>query len=58
MIIELEKLDKVSPERVDLVEECLTHIGRLDLAKKVAAYKMPGETAFYSHFLILNGPNL
>lgn len=43
MIIELEKLDIVSPGRVDLVEECLRNIGRVDLAKKVTAYKMSGE---------------
>lgn len=43
MVIELEKLDKVSSERVELVEECLANIGRLDLAKKVSAYKMTGE---------------
>uniref|UniRef100_A0AAQ4QK53 CASP8 and FADD-like apoptosis regulator n=1 Tax=Gasterosteus aculeatus aculeatus TaxID=481459 RepID=A0AAQ4QK53_GASAC len=40
VIIELEKLDIVSPGRVDLVEECLRNIGRVDLAKKVTAYKM------------------
>lgn len=43
MIIELEKLDEISPERLDIVEECLINIGRVDLAKKVAAYKMSGE---------------
>ncbi|XP_040003687.1 CASP8 and FADD-like apoptosis regulator [Xiphias gladius] len=40
LIIELEKVDLVSPERVDLVEECFINIGRVDLAKKVAAFKM------------------
>ncbi|KAM6955343.1 CASP8 and FADD-like apoptosis regulator [Lycodopsis pacificus] len=40
VIIELEKLDIVSPERVDFVEECFKNIGRVDLAKKVTAYKM------------------
>lgn len=40
VIIELEKLDIVSPERVDFVEERLKDIGRLDLAKKVKAYRM------------------
>ncbi|XP_074550410.1 CASP8 and FADD-like apoptosis regulator isoform X3 [Halichoeres trimaculatus] len=39
VIIELEKLDKVSPERVDFVEECLRSISRVDLAKKVIKYK-------------------
>ncbi|XP_035532196.1 CASP8 and FADD-like apoptosis regulator isoform X1 [Morone saxatilis] len=40
VIIELEKLDKVSPERVDFVQECLMNVDRVDLAKKVAAYKV------------------
>ncbi|XP_049450763.1 CASP8 and FADD-like apoptosis regulator [Epinephelus fuscoguttatus] len=40
VIIELEKLDKVSPERVDVIEQCLRDIDRVDLAKKVTAYKM------------------
>lgn len=43
VVIELEKLDLVSPQRVDLVEECLQGIGRWDLATKVSAYKSPGE---------------
>ncbi|XP_073330105.1 CASP8 and FADD-like apoptosis regulator isoform X1 [Pagrus major] len=45
LIIELEKLDVVSPESVDAVEECLINIGRLDLAKKVSAYKTPVVTS-------------
>ncbi|XP_047225739.1 CASP8 and FADD-like apoptosis regulator isoform X2 [Girardinichthys multiradiatus] len=44
VVIELEKLDSVSPERVEIVEECLHHIGRLDLVKKVTAYKMSVQT--------------
>uniref|UniRef100_A0A3B3B6M2 CASP8 and FADD like apoptosis regulator n=1 Tax=Oryzias melastigma TaxID=30732 RepID=A0A3B3B6M2_ORYME len=39
IIVELEKLDLVSPERVDMVEECLRNICRIDLAKKVSTYK-------------------
>ncbi|KAM6934049.1 CASP8 and FADD-like apoptosis regulator [Xenentodon cancila] len=39
VLIELEKLDSVSPERVDIVEKCLKDIGRVDLAKKVTAYR-------------------
>uniref|UniRef100_A0A3P9NZH9 CASP8 and FADD like apoptosis regulator n=1 Tax=Poecilia reticulata TaxID=8081 RepID=A0A3P9NZH9_POERE len=35
VMIELEKLDLVSPERVELVEDCLRNIGRLDLARTV-----------------------
>ncbi|TKS67318.1 CASP8 and FADD-like apoptosis regulator [Collichthys lucidus] len=40
LLIELEKLDLVSPERVDFLEECLRNIDRIDLAKKVTAYKL------------------
>lgn len=46
MIAELEKLDMVSSDSVNLVEECLSEIGRMDLAKKVTAYKMSGENVF------------
>lgn len=45
--IELEKQDLISPERVDLVEECLRNINRIDLAKEVTKYKMSGEAVFY-----------
>ncbi|XP_038149267.1 CASP8 and FADD-like apoptosis regulator [Cyprinodon tularosa] len=45
VVIELEKLDSVSPERVDLLEKCLHHIGRLGLVKKVAAYKISAQTS-------------
>ncbi|XP_008402154.1 CASP8 and FADD-like apoptosis regulator isoform X2 [Poecilia reticulata] len=48
VMIELEKLDLVSPERVELVEDCLRNIGRLDLARTVAAYKMSGATSEHS----------
>lgn len=40
LITELEKLDKVSSNQVDLVDECLRNIGRVDLAKNVKSYKM------------------
>lgn len=42
LITELEKLDRVSSEKVDFVEECLRNVGRVDLAKKVNVYKMSG----------------
>lgn len=44
VVAELEKLDKVSSKSVNLVEKCLREIGRVDLAKKVNAYKMSGES--------------
>ncbi|KAM3608382.1 uncharacterized protein V6R79_024174 [Siganus canaliculatus] len=43
--IELEKLDLVSPERVDLLKKCFINISRVDLAKKVTAYEMSAVTA-------------
>uniref|UniRef100_A0A3Q3L1L4 CASP8 and FADD like apoptosis regulator n=1 Tax=Labrus bergylta TaxID=56723 RepID=A0A3Q3L1L4_9LABR len=52
IIIELEKLDKVSPERVDFVEECLMNISRVDLAKKVMKYRTSGKSVVYIHFYI------
>ncbi|XP_071373510.1 CASP8 and FADD-like apoptosis regulator [Centroberyx affinis] len=42
VVVELEKLDKVSPERLDFVEQCLRNIGRIDLAKKVNVYQGTG----------------
>lgn len=42
IIVELEKLDSVSPERLDVVEECLRNIGRIDLVKKLTTYKNSG----------------
>ncbi|MGH0117653.1 UNVERIFIED_CONTAM: hypothetical protein FKN15_041845 [Acipenser sinensis] len=38
VVIELEKLDKVSPDKLDLIEQCLRHIHRKDLEKKVLKY--------------------
>uniref|UniRef100_A0A3Q2P6J7 CASP8 and FADD like apoptosis regulator n=1 Tax=Fundulus heteroclitus TaxID=8078 RepID=A0A3Q2P6J7_FUNHE len=45
VVIELEKLDLVSPERVEMVEDCLSNIGRCDLLKKVTAYKMSAQNS-------------
>ncbi|XP_034041806.1 CASP8 and FADD-like apoptosis regulator a [Thalassophryne amazonica] len=42
VIVELEKLDQVSSERVDFLEQCLQNIGRVDLAKKVHMYETSG----------------
>lgn len=47
VMAELEKLDMVSSDSVNLVEECLSEIGRMDLVKKVTAYKMSGENVFH-----------
>lgn len=50
MVVELEKQGIVSSESVCLVEKCLREIGRVDLAKKVNAYKMAGESVFIFKF--------
>ncbi|CAL8265833.1 unnamed protein product [Lota lota] len=47
VVVELEKLDKCSPEHLDFIEKCLRNIDRIDLAKKVCLYKQSGESGFY-----------
>lgn len=39
IVVELEKLDKVSCEKVEVVEECMRNIRRVDLAKRIHAYQ-------------------
>ncbi|KAM8857492.1 CASP8 and FADD-like apoptosis regulator [Synchiropus picturatus] len=39
IVIALEKLDDVSPENVDLIENCLKTVCRIDLAMRVRNYK-------------------
>ncbi|KAM3861937.1 CASP8 and FADD-like apoptosis regulator [Diretmus argenteus] len=46
VLVELEKLDKVSSESVDFVEQCLRSIGRVDLARKVHVYQRPAPQNF------------
>ncbi|XP_023695691.2 CASP8 and FADD-like apoptosis regulator a isoform X2 [Paramormyrops kingsleyae] len=40
VVVELEKLNKVSSEKLELIEQCLRNIRRADLAKKVQRYQM------------------
>lgn len=47
VVVELEKLDKVSSDSVDMIEQCLRNVGRVDLAKKVNLYQSSGESANY-----------
>nr|XP_057938687.1 CASP8 and FADD-like apoptosis regulator isoform X2 [Doryrhamphus excisus]XP_057938688.1 CASP8 and FADD-like apoptosis regulator isoform X2 [Doryrhamphus excisus] len=49
LAIELEHLDKISSERVGFLEECLVHIGRIDLANKLKVYKISGNTQVCEH---------
>ncbi|KAJ8362589.1 hypothetical protein AAFF_G00367750 [Aldrovandia affinis] len=43
VVVELEKLDKVSCGDVELIEQCLHRIRRVDLAKRVQQYRAGGE---------------
>ncbi|MBN3323678.1 CFLAR regulator, partial [Atractosteus spatula] len=42
VIVELEKVDMVSHENLDLIEQCLRGIHRIDLAKKINVYQRKG----------------
>ncbi|XP_076159365.1 CASP8 and FADD-like apoptosis regulator a isoform X2 [Alosa pseudoharengus] len=44
LIDELEKLDEVSPENLDLIEQGFRNIHRLDLAKKIQSFQKKGST--------------
>uniref|UniRef100_A0A9J7YZ27 CASP8 and FADD-like apoptosis regulator a n=1 Tax=Cyprinus carpio carpio TaxID=630221 RepID=A0A9J7YZ27_CYPCA len=43
VVVELEKLDEVSCDKVDLLEQCLRNINRMDLVKRIQAYKNRGQ---------------
>lgn len=43
IVVELEKLDQLSSEKVDFIESCLRSIHRSDLAKKINCYKQTGK---------------
>lgn len=40
----MEKLDEVSCDKVDLLEQCLGNIKRFDLVKRIQAYKNRGQS--------------
>ncbi|XP_015214614.1 CASP8 and FADD-like apoptosis regulator isoform X2 [Lepisosteus oculatus] len=42
VIVELEKVDMVSHENLDLIEQCLRGIHRIDLAKKINVFQRKG----------------
>ncbi|XP_019694014.1 CASP8 and FADD-like apoptosis regulator isoform X3 [Lynx rufus] len=44
LVIELEKLNLIAPDRLDLLEKCLKNIHRIDLKTKVQKYKQSGES--------------
>ncbi|XP_059393675.1 CASP8 and FADD-like apoptosis regulator isoform X2 [Carassius carassius] len=39
VVVELEKLDEVSCDKLDLLEQCLRNINRMDLVKRIQYYK-------------------
>ncbi|XP_016345310.1 CASP8 and FADD-like apoptosis regulator a [Sinocyclocheilus anshuiensis] len=43
VVVELEKLDEVSCDKLDLLEQCLRNINRKDLVKRIQAYKNRGQ---------------
>ncbi|XP_047725804.1 CASP8 and FADD-like apoptosis regulator isoform X1 [Prionailurus viverrinus] len=60
LVIELEKLNLIAPDRLDLLEKCLKNIHRIDLKTKVQKYKQSaqgGETSYISA-LQASFPNL
>lgn len=50
MVVELEKLDEVSCDKLELLERCLRNIKRMDLVKKIQAYQNRGQSFVRSLF--------
>ncbi|XP_051997818.1 CASP8 and FADD-like apoptosis regulator isoform X2 [Xyrauchen texanus] len=42
IVVDLEKLDQLSSEKMDMIEHCLRSIHRVDLAKKISRYQQRG----------------
>ncbi|XP_077472913.1 CASP8 and FADD-like apoptosis regulator [Stigmatopora argus] len=57
LIAELEILGKISPKRVDFLEECLRVVGRIDLAKQLKMYKMSVNMAITEEVIHHTGKN-
>ncbi|CAM4731896.1 hypothetical protein PO909_020349 [Leuciscus waleckii] len=43
VVVELEKLDEVSCDKLELLERCLRNIKRMDLVKRIQAYQNRGQ---------------
>ncbi|XP_077059818.1 CASP8 and FADD-like apoptosis regulator a [Siphateles boraxobius] len=43
VVVELEKLDEVSCDKLELLEQCLKNIKRIDLVKRIQAYQNRGQ---------------
>lgn len=50
MVVELEKLDEVSCDKLELLERCLRNIKRMDLVKKIQAHQNRGQSFVRSLF--------
>uniref|UniRef100_A0A8C6DCH3 CASP8 and FADD-like apoptosis regulator n=1 Tax=Moschus moschiferus TaxID=68415 RepID=A0A8C6DCH3_MOSMO len=60
LVVELEKLNLVAPDQLDLLEECLRNINRIDLKTKIQKYKQSAQGAEtnYVNALQASLPNL
>uniref|UniRef100_A0A8D2AX35 CASP8 and FADD-like apoptosis regulator n=1 Tax=Sciurus vulgaris TaxID=55149 RepID=A0A8D2AX35_SCIVU len=64
LVIDLEKLNLVAPDQLDLLEECLKNIHRIDLKTKIQKYKQSAQRAMqeagtsYMTSLHTSPPNL
>lgn len=52
IVVELEKLDQLSSEKMDLIEHCLRSIHRADLAKKISHYQQTGKN--YQLYVVID----
>ncbi|XFF75064.1 hypothetical protein AB1E18_001283 [Capra hircus] len=43
LVVELEKLNLVAPDQLNLLEECLTNINRIDLKTKIQKYRQSAQ---------------
>ncbi|OWK00133.1 CFLAR [Cervus elaphus hippelaphus] len=60
LMVELEKLNLVAPDQLDLLEECLRNINRIDLKTKIQKYRQSaqGPDKNYVNALQASLPNL
>lgn len=45
LVVDLEKLNLIAPDQLDLLEECLKNIHRIDLKTKIQKYKQSSQGA-------------
>ncbi|KAG8432687.1 hypothetical protein GDO86_017072 [Hymenochirus boettgeri] len=49
LITELEKLNLIAPQRLDLIEQCLQNIHRIDLKKRITNFRLTASCDHYSN---------